>query len=534
MEERKKFKVLFIDDEPASLLAFKSVFRDFYQVFTASSAEEGYEVMKNNEIHIVISDQRMPGVTGVDFLQRIRIEYPDTVRMLVTGYSDIDAVIRSINGSMISYYFSKPYSETAMKAILDSAIDKIKLLKENQLLLEKLQKMVDELTIAHEQAQESSRLKSSLLANLNHEFRTPMNSILGFSQILRETLPSQEFREQANYIYVSGNRLLKTLNGIVVLAQFEADNTLPDVEDIDLSDLTGQILDEYKDSAGRKKIALTSHISDNVHASFNKAFANLIISNLVDNALKFTSQGAVDVYVDEENDGQQSYGLIRVTDTGIGIPETQQGKVFEEFFQISAGYGRSFEGLGIGLALCKKILDRLGGRISMHPRSGGGTEFRVHFPVKVLQSKTAEPGFEHDPSVAGEQAPSGTDMRRDMPLVLMVEDNSYNMELMTLYLRRHYRLDRAFDGETALKKASETHYDAVLMDINLGPGIDGVEAMKQIREMQGYGNVPIIAVTGYDQASDKQNFLTRGFTAFLPKPFTRTDLLRMLDDILSA
>lgn len=534
MEERKKFKVLFIDDEPASLLAFKSVFRDFYQVFTASSAEEGYKIMKTNEIHIVISDQRMPGVTGVDFLQRIRIEYPDTVRMLVTGYSDIDAVIRSINGSMISYYFSKPYSETAMKAILDSAIDKIKLLKENQLLLEQLQNMVQELTVAHEKAKESSRLKSSLLSNLNHEFRTPMNSILGFSQILKETLPSHEFREQANYIYVSGNRLLKTLNGIVVLAQFEADDTLPDVEVVDLGDLAGQILEEYRDSANRKKITLTGYISDKVCARFNKAFANLIISNLVDNALKFTAQGSVEVYVEEEIVDRRSYGLVRVTDTGIGIPEAQQGKVFEEFYQVSAGYGRSFEGLGIGLALCKKILDKLDGTISMHPLIGGGTEFRVRFPITPDEERPAGQYTIPDQASFDKEEPSGTDMRKEMPLVLLVEDNSYNMELMTLYLRRHYRLDRAFDGETALQKASETRYDVVLMDINLGPGIDGVEAMKRIREKKGYVAVPIVAVTGYDQPSDKRNFLAEGFTAFLPKPFTRTDLLRMLDDILSA
>ena len=145
MSDETKNKILYIDDEEASLIGFKSIFRDTYNVYTAKSAEEGYEIMKKTDIDLVISDQRMPGITGVEFLQKIRVEYPETVRMLITGYSDIDAVIKSINGSMITYYFTKPYEENDMRLIMDNSLEKKKLIKQNKELYETLQQLVQDL-----------------------------------------------------------------------------------------------------------------------------------------------------------------------------------------------------------------------------------------------------------------------------------------------------------------------------------------------------------------------------------------------------
>jgi len=528
MNTNPKFNVLFIDDEPASLTAFKSVFRDHYHIELATSAEEGYKIMKERDIHIVISDQRMPGTSGVDFLQKIRVEFPETVRMLITGYSDIDAVIRSINGSMVSYYFSKPYDEQEMKAILDNAIEKIKLIRENQELTNQLQAMIDELSEAREQAEESSKLKSALLQNMNHEFRTPMNSILGFAQILRDTLTDETQREFAAIINRSGQRLLKTLNAIVDLARFEADNKPAVIEEFNLSDLTLQLIGEFAEQARRKGIRLSCAAPPQVMIRSNLTFANLIILNLLDNALKFTSQGSITVEITQDTHPSERNVTLSVTDTGIGIDPSHHQKIFGEFKQVSEGIGRYYEGLGIGLALCQRIINRLGGEITLDSEPGKGSTFSVRFPDLTDAPGKPAPQGDQFPS----ESPTALESRHERPAILIVEDNEYNMELTEVYLSPYYETHKAYDGETAIAMVQDHHYDAILMDINLGSGINGLEALQRIREINGNKALPVIAVTGYSGSDDKSRLLEAGFTAFLPKPFNKSDLEGLLLSIL--
>ncbi len=548
MKDFEKFKILFIDDEPASLTAFKSVFRDYYDIRLASSAEDGYKIMQKEQIDIVISDQRMPGMTGVEFLHRIRVEFPDTVRMLITGYSDIDAVVQSINGSMISYYFSKPYDESDMRLILDNTIEKVKLMKENRSLFAKLEKLVGELTvqkenlekevqmrktaeneliIAREKAEESSRLKSSLLANMNHEFRTPMNSILGFSDFIRNSDANQEILDMARMINFSGRRLLKTLNAIVDLARFEADRQMPNIELVNLSELAGKIINDLREAAQRKNIIIETQIAPAVCTWFTNSFASLIITNLIDNAIKFTPSGSIMIQVLNEGPAGSEQAIFRIADTGIGIPSNYHDKIFDEFSQVSDGMGRNYEGLGIGLSLSKKILNRLQGEISVTSEEGKGSEFSVHFPgcgTAADQPAQEKPHADAASARREEKAHAAS----GKTLILSVEDNENNQELMQLFLMQKYSVEKVYDGKSAISEASGRHFDLILMDINLGPGIDGITTMKQIRQMEGYEKVPVIAVTGYNSSEDRQRLLAAGFDAFLPKPFTRTELLNTI------
>ncbi len=556
MNKNEKFKILFIDDEPASLTAFKSVFRDDYEIRLAVSAEEGYKIMKDQTIDIVISDQRMPGVTGVEFLQKIRVEFPDTVRMLITGYSDIDAVIQSINASMVSYYFSKPFDETVMKTILDNTIERIILTRENKKLVTQLHQVVEELKVqkanlekeiimrksaenelilAHEQAEASSRMKSSLLLNLNHEFRTPMNSILGFSQLMKESVPDEEFNKMAEMINTSGKRLLKTLNAILELARCEADKKVPDIEAVNISELTQSVITDFRELAKRKDIEFYKEIFPNVHAEFNSTFALLIITSLIDNAIKFTPSGSIHVTVNLEKSAGKDFAILKVKDSGIGISPVYHKKIFEEFQQVSEGYSRSYEGLGIGLALCKKLLEMMNGEIMVESDAGEGARFTVRIPlftgdtVKITDSLLESGNALSSPGVHPLPA-----SQKKLPSVLIVEDNENNVELMEMFLKDNYHIAKAYDGKSAVHLANKEHFDIILMDINLGSGIDGVEALNQIRKSGSNDNTPVIAVTGYSNVEDKWKFLSAGFSSFVPKPFTRQDLISVIDGSLSG
>lgn len=546
MKPQDRSTILFIDDEPSSLTAFKSVFRDFYEIRLATSADEGYRIMQQERIDIVISDQRMPGVTGVEFLQKIRIEFPNTVRMLITGYTDIDTVIQSINGSMISYYFSKPYDERDMKAILDNTVEKIKLMKENRTLMERLQDLVteltaqkedlekevirrraiqDELTIARNKADESSRFKSSLMANLNHEFRTPMNSILGFSEMILYSDTNKDIRDMAGLINISGKRLMKTLNAIADLARFDADPHITIHEKINLSELTKSIAKDFENLATRKGLGLKHHIEEDINTLFLPSFASQIITNLIDNAIKFSNMGTISIFLHKEVKDEKVQAVFKVRDQGIGISTDFRNKIFEDFRQESEGFGRKFEGLGIGLSLAKKILDRVNGVISFESEEGKGTEFTVRFPECSVHGTESDAPSKPQPSLPVQ---AGATKREEIPIILNIEDNEANQELVSVFLANNYQLEKACDGQTAIRLAREHDFDLLLIDINLGHGIDGVQTLGEIRKIDQYRTVPAIAASGYTSLEDRKKFLSAGFDDCLPKPFTRQSLLSIL------
>lgn len=546
MKTQDRPKILFIDDEPSSLTAFRSVFRDYYDISLALSAEEGYRIMQQEHIDIVISDQRMPGISGAEFLQKIRVEFPDTVRMLITGYTDIDTVVQSINGSMISYYFSKPYDERDMKAILDNTVEKIKLMKENRTLTQQLRDLVteltgqkehlekevihrqaiqDELTIALDKAAESSRFKSSLMANLNHEFRTPMNSILGFSEMIYAADTNKDIRDMAGLINISGKRLMKTLNAIADLARFDADPHLTITEKINLSELTEKITDDFQNLALRKGLTLKPHIEKDICTLFVTSFASQIITNLIDNAIKFSNEGNITIHLYQEIKEGNVQAVFKVKDPGIGISPDFRNTIFQDFRQESEGFGRKFEGLGIGLSLAKKILDRVNGIISFESEEGKGTEFCVRFPECSMNAESMTITAKPQPVIP---ATTLTTRPPAIPSILSVEDNEANQELVGLFLDKNYLVEKSYDGQSAIRVAQEKQFHLLLIDINLGHGIDGVQTLEEIRKIEKYRTVPAIAASGYTSLEDRKKFLSSGFDDCLPKPFTRQALLAIL------
>ncbi|MCF8387997.1 MAG: response regulator, partial [Bacteroidales bacterium] len=228
--KKAKPKILYVDDELASLTGFKSIFRNHYDVYTAKSANEGYDIMKKENISLVISDQRMPGETGVEFLQKIRLDFPDAVRMIVTGYSDIDAVIKAINKSMVYYYFSKPFEADDMKMIMDNAIERLELRRQNKELLDRLSVMVDKLKqhkaklekevkqrqLAEEEVRKLNKdllvldkAKADFLRIISHEIRTPLNGIIGPFQLLKDGILSADFKDILTILDASVKRLEK-------------------------------------------------------------------------------------------------------------------------------------------------------------------------------------------------------------------------------------------------------------------------------------------------------------------------------------
>jgi len=390
----------------------------------------------------------------------------------------------------------------------------------------------EELTISRLRAEESDRLKSSILANMNHEFRTPMTGILGFSEILRNELPDDNFRQMARNIHLSGNRLLSTLNSMIELAQFEARKALFKLRETKLNELILMTCERFIVSAKQKGLDFEIQMNESVFSFVDESLFTQLLDHILENAVKFTNEGTITVETCNRWDSGKNWSCISIRDTGPGIPEEYHEVIFEEFRQVSEGFGRSYEGSGLGLTLAKKIAELMNGKIKLDSRTGEGSIFTIWLPSSNIQNpeiKQAEKDFEFPEESAGFLS---AERDQNLPSILIVEDNRLNSELILIYLRDLTNCDIANDGETAVQMAMKKTYDAILMDIHLGTGIDGIETTRQIRKLPGYSEIPVIAVTGYTMESDIEQIREAGCSHYLSKPIEKDRIITLIESLV--
>ncbi|MBC8313876.1 MAG: response regulator [Bacteroidetes bacterium] len=385
----------------------------------------------------------------------------------------------------------------------------------------------EELHLAKSEAEKSSRMKSALMQNMSHEFRTPMNGILGFSEILFEELEDEKTRTKAEYVLSSGKRLQQTLDSIMLLAQLESDISL-NPEEINLASMLQEIASPMKEQAIEKGLDLTLSVEDELTLISDSSLLQRILTDILDNAVKFTNSGEVTINTCVTGSNRDQIE-IRICDTGIGIPDEKLSLIFEEFRQAEEGYDRPYEGSGLGLSIASKCIKILGGILNVESEPGKGSTFILSFPVNwkaeepgekaVVSPKPVEPRPKEKPTVTE-------------PFLLLVEDNDANIELIKLFLTKEYQLDVANDGESSLEMVKKKQYDCILMDINLGPGMDGIDAITEIRKMPSYQATPIVAVTGYTFRNEKEFIIAKGANHYIEKPFTRELLIGVLSKVL--
>ncbi len=379
-------------------------------------------------------------------------------------------------------------------------------------------RMIQELIAAKDKAEEMSRLKSNFLANMSHELRTPLIGILGYAEIIKDESTDAEAASMAKVIFNSGNRLLETVNLILDLSRVEAGKLEIKKQVVDVVSSIDEVIESFQAAAKLKNLYLKKTCSyKEILFKSDKMILKQIINNLVNNAIKFTFNGGVNIDLSKIENNQQEMIVIKVTDTGIGIPEEKQKLIWEEFRQVSEGISRNFEGSGLGLTITKRFVEKLGGTISVYSQSGAGSTFTLNFPVEKIKSD--ELGY-NNVNINGENlsTPEHGHLKKSL---LIVEDDDMSILLFKKYLKDFYNLDIAKDGQTAIDKAKVKIYDGILMDINLTRGFSGVDTTKKIRQIAGYENIPIAAVTAYAMVGDKEEFLAAGCSHYISKPFTK-------------
>ena len=391
-------------------------------------------------------------------------------------------------------------------------------------------KLTQELIEAKEKAEEMVKLKSYFFANMSHELRTPFVGILGFAEILKDTLDNREEKEYAEQILKSSKRLTDTLNKILNISRIEFDKVEVKNTQVVVSELLKNIENFYSSSAKLKNTAITSCVEeDNLIIFSDSKLLEDILNNLVSNAVKFTENGSISLSAKRIIDKDNARLIITVTDTGIGIPIEKQSLVWQEFRQASEGYNRSFEGTGLGLTITKKYVELLNGTIALISEEQQGTSFIISLPIMKTNDETLTEKKVITPIKKSEEK-SRSNVK---PKLLYVEDDAVALEYISIILKSAYDVDTAINAATALEYTAKKEYDILMLDINLGRGMDGVELMQRIREIDFYKNIPMVAVTAYASDSDKNEFLDKGFTHYISKPFTQKELHKLLAEVVN-
>jgi PAS domain S-box-containing protein len=378
-------------------------------------------------------------------------------------------------------------------------------------------KMLDDLILAKEKAEENDHLKTAFLQNISHEIRTPLNAIVGFSSILgNPDLPTHKRKEFINIINVSNDQLISIISGIIALATLESGQEQVTERETNINQLLENVQKQLLVDKISQEVTLSYHaaLSDEMaHIYTDPIKLMQILVNLVGNALKFTHQGYVRYGYHLFNDTLQFF----VEDSGIGIPKDMHQSIFERFRQVDNTPTRKYGGTGLGLALSKGYVELLGGRLSITSEPGTGSTFSFSLPYKKVEAvsgKIRDTMF-YSPALF------------DGKTILVVEDEANNYVLIEeLLSSMKLKVVKAENGLEAVNIcAGQNSPDLVLMDIKM-PVMDGMEATKKIRERNQ--DLPIIALTAYVFETEKERILASGCNACLEKPIRKHALYETL------
>jgi signal transduction histidine kinase len=406
---RAKHTILVVDDEPDVVKSIQDLLRFDYKVLGATRATDGLRLLQEQPVHVVLTDQRMPEMTGVEFLRRLREEHPDTVRLLITGYADIRAVIDAINEGNVYRYITKPWEPEELQAVVREAVERFELIAERKRLVLELKGKNEELEQSNAELSRANELKAAFIQVASHELRTPLTILMGLTRLAGGTVGQQQpVKGYLERIEQACKRLQHLVDQLVTMLQAGRFERPLERQAADMSALLNQAADDVRPFVGLRKQTLAVDVPPDLgSADVEGAKVRDSLNHLLLNAIKFTPDGgrialsaerlrptaAPHLTPDVVSNGASpssdgAFIRIRVADTGSGIDAASCAKLFEPFFtgyDVSHHSSGQFEhgrrGLGLGLSVVKAFIEMHGGTVRVDTEVGQGTTFTITLPV---------------------------------------------------------------------------------------------------------------------------------------------------------
>jgi PAS domain S-box-containing protein len=384
---------------------------------------------------------------------------------------------------------------------------------------------------AKEDAEAANRAKSEFLANMSHEIRTPINGVLGMLQLMETTTLDDEQRQYVGLAVTSVGRLNSLLSDILDLSRVEAGKLVIRVVEFRLADVREALLGLFAVTAKNKGTELECIVDRALPERLvgDETRVRQVLFNLVGNALKFTDQGRIEVGMHMLPPGPEgdTRVLFSVSDTGIGIPADRLRDIFEPFRQVESSYTRNYQGAGLGLAIVQRLVRAMGGTIGIESEPGEGTDVYVVIPFAAAN----QPDTHTLPAKVGHEPE-----RKSLRILLAEDDPSNQFPIMKFLEKAGHEATLAENGMQALEILAGNDFDLILMDIQM-PVMDGLRAARAIRESEDLGrkcDIPIIALTAYAMAGDREKFLAMGMNGYVAKPVDMQELVRVIDEVFRA
>ncbi len=383
--------LLIIDDETEIVKALRRQFRRQYTVYTAESAQAGYEVMTSVPIHAIISDQRMPGMNGSEFFSKVKHEYPDAIRLLLTGFADVQAVIAAINDGNIFRYITKPWDPLELDTIVREAFERHDLILSNRSLLHNLRRANDllearvaertaELSLVNEQLVMLNTQKDNFMGTVVHDLRGPLGTIKMCLELIQDAhVPAAHKGNFFDAMDTTIEKMLGLLNDLLDINAIETGKLALEPEVVNISAFIDRVYQLNVHLGARKQITLLTEIAPDVDtARFDPKRIEQVLDNLLGNAFKFSfAETTVRLAVTHSADAL----VFTVTDQGQGIQPHELPRLFGAFQRTSTMPTGSESSTGLGLSICKRIVDLHGGVIRVDSVYGAGTTFTFCLPA---------------------------------------------------------------------------------------------------------------------------------------------------------